>query len=91
MQREDSPLVYFRYSDDILGVMTGGEDRLHAFFTGANTAHGNLKFTLEKSSSEINFLDRTVYVGEADRLLHTKVLYKPRDLHSYQRVDANHL
>ncbi|XP_069181312.1 uncharacterized protein [Procambarus clarkii] len=81
--RPDKPDVYFRYIDDIFGIMTGQDTLLQSSYAWTNTAHENLKFTLEQSKTEINFLDTTVFIGSEDRLLHTKAYYKPTNLHTY--------
>lgn len=88
--RPDKPDVYFRYIDDIFGIMTGQDTLLQSFYAWTNTAHENLKFTLEQSKTEINFLDTTVFIGSEDRLLHTKAYYKPTNLHTYLRYDSSH-
>ncbi|XP_069171179.1 uncharacterized protein [Procambarus clarkii] len=75
--RKDGPAVYFRYIDDIFGIMEDGFPRLEGFFHGQYTVHENLKFTLEHSDSTINFLDTTVYIDQLTRDLHTKAYYKP--------------
>nr|XP_045586885.1 uncharacterized protein LOC123748778 [Procambarus clarkii] len=88
--RPDKPDVYFRYIDDIFGIMTGQDTLLQSFYAWTNTAYENLKFTLEQSKTEINFLDTTVFIGSEDRLLHTKAYYKPTNLHTYLRYDSSH-
>nr|XP_045606992.1 uncharacterized protein LOC123763719 [Procambarus clarkii] len=88
--RMDGPAVYFRYIDDIFGIMEDGFPRLEGFFSWSNTVHENLKFTLEHSDSTINFLDTTVYIDQLTRDLHTKAYYKPTNLHTYLKFDSSH-
>ncbi|XP_045610222.1 uncharacterized protein [Procambarus clarkii] len=87
--RKDGPAEYFRYIDDIFGIMEDGFPRL-GFFSWSNTVHENLKFTLEHSDSTINFLDTTVYIDQLTRDLHTKAYYKPTNLHTYLKFDSSH-
>ena len=89
-RRQGAPLIYYRYIDDIFGIMTEGDQTLQAFFTWANTVHTNLKFTLEHNDSAINFLDTTVYIDRTSRCLQTKAYYKPTNLHTYLRFDSSH-
>ncbi|XP_069162942.1 uncharacterized protein [Procambarus clarkii] len=88
--RPDKQDVYFRYIDDIFGIMTGPDTLLQFFYPRTNTAHENQKFTLEQSKTAINFLDTTMFIGSEDRLLHTRAYYKPTNLHTYLRYDFTH-
>ena len=54
------PWVWLRYIDDTFFAWTQGEDELYKFLESLNSFHLNLKFTLEYSTEEINFLDVTV-------------------------------
>ncbi|XP_069167109.1 uncharacterized protein [Procambarus clarkii] len=88
--RKDGPTVYFRYIDDIFGIVEDSFPRLEGFFSWSNTVHENLKFTLEHRDSTINFLDTTVYIDQLTRNLHTKAYYKPTNLHTYLKFDSSH-
>ena len=50
--------LWLRYIDDIFFIWTEGEDKLEGFLNRLNNFHPNLKFTLEKSKSSVNFLER---------------------------------
>ena len=52
------PWLWLRYIDDIFFIWTEGEDKLEGFLNRLNNFHPNLKFTLEKSKSSVNFLER---------------------------------
>ncbi|XP_069167513.1 uncharacterized protein [Procambarus clarkii] len=80
---QKGPNLYFRYIDDIFGVMVGGMEELDNFYSWANGVHPNLKFTLEKGQRELNFLDTTIYIDPVTRRLETKAYYKPTNLHMY--------
>lgn len=84
------PNLYFRYIDDIFGIMVGGMEERDDFFCWANTVHPNLKFTLEKGCRELNFLDTTIYIDPVTRRLETKAYYKPTNLHMYLHYDSGH-
>lgn len=87
---QNGPKLYFRYIDDIFGVMVGSGGDLDAFYTWANKVHPNLKFTIERSKKELNFLDTTIYVDPRSRRLETKAYYKPTNLHMYLQYDSSH-
>ncbi|XP_069167825.1 uncharacterized protein [Procambarus clarkii] len=86
----NGPDLYFRYIDDIFGIMTGNIDDLDGFFNWTNTVHQNLKFTLEKNPNELNFLDTTIYIDPVTRRLETKAYYKPTNLHMYLHYSSDH-
>ena len=50
--------LWLRYIDDIFFIWTEGEDKLEGFLNRLNNFNPNLKFTLEKSKSSVNFLER---------------------------------
>ena len=50
--------LWLRYIDDIFFIWTKGEDKLEGFLNRLNNVHPNLKFTLEKSKSSVNFSER---------------------------------
>ncbi|XP_069184728.1 uncharacterized protein [Procambarus clarkii] len=86
----NGPDLYFRYIDDIFGIMVGNMEDLDGFFEWTNTVHPNLKFTLEKNTSELNFLDTTIYIDSVTRRLETKAYYKPTNLHMYLHYFSDH-
>ena len=53
----DQPFLWLRYIDDILMVWTHGEEKLDNFITYLNNIHPTIKFTSERSTTSIPFLD----------------------------------
>ena len=56
--------LWLRYLDDIFCLWTEGIDKLKKFFNYLNEFHPSIKFTMEYSEKQINFLD--VLVTESD-------------------------
>ena len=54
-------LVWWRYIDDIFMVWEHGEEELKKFLETLNCYHSIVKFTVEYSRPEINFLNITCY------------------------------
>ena len=52
-----SPLIWWRYIDDIFLLWTHGEDKLNGFITYLNNLHPTIKFTSSFPFNEIPFLD----------------------------------
>lgn len=84
-----APMVYFRYIDDIFGVMMGGESEVSKFHAWANTVHVNLKFTVESHTKALPFLDTKVYIDDT-RKLQTDIFYKESNLHTYLLFTSCH-
>ena len=55
--------IWKRFIDDIFVIWTGSEAQLTTFIELINQVHPTIKFTHEHSSSELTFLDVTVYKG----------------------------
>ena len=55
--------LWKRFIDDIFVIWTGTHEGLDKFMTDLNTVHPTIKFTHEKSDTELTFLDVTVYKG----------------------------
>ena len=54
------PFIWKRFIDDIVFVWTYGHDELDKFVAYLNKCHDSIKFTLEVSCLQINFLDITI-------------------------------
>ena len=63
-------------------------DSLTEFILYLNTVHSTLKFTSVISSSEIAFLDLTIYVTD-DRLC-KRLFTKSTDRHMYLNLNSEH-
>ena len=68
------PTFYKRYVDDVFAIFKSEEDR-DSFFSLLNTAHPNLKFTMEVSTNSLPFLDTTVSINK--NRFETRVYRKP--------------
>ena len=68
------PKIYKRYVDDVFAVFNSPEDR-DTFFKVLNSAHPNLRFTMEISSGALPFLDVSISIKEES--YSTKVYRKP--------------
>ena len=76
-----SPLIWWRYIDDIFLLWTHGEDKLNGFITYLNNLHPTIKFTGSFSYNEIPFLDVNVML--LNGRLETDLYVKPTDKHQY--------
>ena len=76
-----SPLIWWRFIDDIFLLWTHGEDLLNSFITYLNNLHPTIKFTSSFSHSEISFLDVNVLL--INGRLETDLYVKPTDKHQY--------
>ena len=55
-----TPFLWLRYLDDIFCLWTEVVDKLKGFFSYLNEFHPSIKFTVEYSENQINFLDVVV-------------------------------
>jgi len=58
------PLEWKRYINDILSLWNVDKKEIEEFIVLGNSHHPTIKFTVEVSEKEINFLDTTVFKGE---------------------------
>ena len=65
-----------------------GESTLDNFVTRLNNHHPSIKFTVEKSTSQISFLDTAITVREG--MIETSVYSKPTDRHTYLDYTSYH-
>ena len=54
---QDKPLFWFRYIDDLFMVWTHGNEKLDTFIAYLNNICPTIKFTSERSTTSIPFLD----------------------------------
>ena len=83
-----SPLIWWRYIDDIFLLWTHGEEKLNDFITYLNNLHPTIKFTSSFSYNEIPFL--VVKVMLLNGRLETDLYVKPTDKHQYLLKSSCH-
>ena len=84
-----TPLVWFRYIDDIFLIWTHTKEDLSEFIVHANSLHPTIKFTSEHSTSQVPFLDVLVKLTP-DNTLETDLYTKPTDKHMYLQPSSCH-
>ena len=82
------PLLWVRFLDDCFCVWQHGREELDKFLAHLNDSHPTIKFTMEASKQQVNFLDTTVYVE--NNLLKTDLYCKPTDSHNYLLYSSAH-
>ena len=88
------PLVWYRYIDDIFLIWTHGDDELQKFltyvdsFSDARKMKSAIRFEVNKSQHEVNFLD--VKVSLEKGTLRTSLFSKPTDAHLYLNYSSSH-
>ena len=70
-----SPKLYKRYIDDTFCVFSNHDD-CNSFFNHINSVHPNLKFTMEKYTNGLAFLDTFVTVDD-NNICNTTIFRKP--------------
>ena len=84
-----SPLVWWRYIDDIFLIWEHGEESLQAFIKHLNSFHPTIKFTADYSYDKVNFLD--VQVIKQGKNLVTDLFVKSTDTHQYLQASSCHV
>ena len=87
------PLLFYRYLDDIFGIWQHSESDFWQFFDILNSHHESIKLKATIDSQSIDFLDVTTYKGDnfsTDRLIDTKVYFKPTDSHQLLHKQSYH-
>jgi hypothetical protein len=84
----EKPLAYNRFVDDIWGLWTHGEEKLHQFQSVANSIHPNIQVDLRYSEQEIEFLDTWTRIQSG--YISTAVYTKPTDNHMYLHANSDH-
>jgi len=86
---ELTPLVWWRYIDDIFMIWQHGEEKLKDFISQLNSCHPSIKFTVEYSFEKINFLDVAVTLKEGKLI--TDLYVKDTDTHQYLDASSCHV
>ncbi len=86
---EKQPIFYRRFLDDLILIWTHGRDELDKFLNYLNNCHETIKFTMDASSTQINFLDTTLHKNP-DGTLWTDLYCKPTDSHLYLHHKSAH-
>ena len=82
------PHIWLRYIDDVFCVWTKGNEALDQFIEHLNNSHHSIKFTEERSTEKVSFLDTLVKLN--DNSLITDLYTKPTDCHNYLRYESAH-
>lgn len=87
------PEIYLRYLDDIWGIWTYSREDFEQFATILNDHHPSINLKPVLHSTEINFLDTTVFKGPTfsqTGKLDIRVFFKPTDSHALLHKDSFH-
>ena len=84
-----SPLMWWRYIDDIFMIWPHSSEELYSFISGLNEAHSTLKLTYEASLTTVHFLDVRISKDE-NGIIQTSVYTKPTDAHLYLHYTSFH-
>ena len=84
------PFLWLRYLDDMLSLWTEGVDRLRELFNYLNEFHPSIKFTMEYSEKQINFLDVLVTKSDSGEKVCSSLYTKPTDTHQYLHATSYH-
>ena len=82
------PLLWLQYLDDIFCIWTEGFDRLQEFYQYLNSFHSTIKFTMEFSKEQINFLDAKI--SQKEGTLQTDLHCKSTDTHQFLHFRSCH-
>ena len=90
-----TPLLYYRFLDDIHFIWTGTMAELQEFETYLNSLIDGIKITLDYSHEKINFLDTTIYRIPHSAALdmdtsQTTVYFKDTDTHQLLHKQSFH-
>ena len=88
-----SPTHWKRYIDDIFLVWTDTKESLKHFIKSINGLHERINFTAEFSTTEITFLDLSLYKGERFAkvgILDIKTHIKPTNIQQYIHASSAH-
>ena len=84
-----TPMVWWRYIDDIFMIWPHSREELVSFIMRLNQTHDTIKFTSEMSQSSVNFLDVQVHLDEQGNIS-TSLYTKPTDAHMYLHYTSFH-
>ena len=85
-----TPFLSLSYLDDIFCLRTEVVEKLKEFFSYLNEFHPSIKFTVEYSESQINFLDALVTKSDSCEKLGSSLSTKPTDTHQYLHPTSCH-
>lgn len=77
-----------RYLDDCFIIWNDSDANLEAFVNMMNDLDPDIKFTMDKSSQSIPFLD--ILITKHEEHLSTDIKYKPTDTHQYLHFSSCH-
>ena len=78
--------MWLRYLDEIFCIWTKGSQDLNELFNCINSLRPTIKFTMDYSTTEINFL--AVNVRKVCNKLETDIYCKPNDTHQHLQVQS---
>lgn len=81
--------LWKRYIDDVFFIWTGTVSELEIFMAYINSTTSFLRFTVEHSTDNINFLDLTIYKNSQGGL-GTSIYRKPLSRNTILRADSHH-
>ena len=84
----DKPYLWWRYIDDIFLIWTLGEEKLDKFITNLNSLHPTIKFTSERSTTSIPFVDVNIQINNGK--LEIDPYCKPTDKRQYLLHSSSH-
>ena len=84
------PFLWLRYLDDIFCLWTEVVDKLKEFFNYLNEFHPSIKFTMEYSEKQINFLDVIIAKSDLGEKLCSSLYTKLTDAHQYLHAASCH-
>ena len=79
---------WLRYLDDIFGIWTQGSQKLNELCNCINSLHQTIKFTMDYSITEFNFLGVTV--TKFGNKLETYLSCKPNNTQQYLHAQSCH-
>ena len=87
---EFQPLLWLRYLDDIFCLWTDTIEKLKEFLEFLNAFHSSIKFTMDYSPYQFNYLDVLITKDESGKTLCTSLCRKPTDTHQHIHAQSCH-
>ena len=84
----EKPHLWLRYIDDIFMVWSHGQEKFDDFIKYLNNIHPTIKFTSERSTTSIPFLDVNIQLNNGK--IETDLFCKPTDKHQYLLHSLSH-
>lgn len=81
-------MAWWRYIDDVFIIWTGTQEELTIFHTFLNNLDDDIKFTLNSSTTNVQFLDTNV--TKMGTQLSTSIYMKPTDKKNLLRYNSAH-